>query len=687
MKYFFYPLIFTFLCLFSCTDDAINVNGNDSDPIVDGKGMYVNFRIAGLDATSSSRATEYNDSKNGAYFNTGDEWEWGVHHGHVLIFSLEKEKPLSAITENDALFVTKIDLEISSNNANEATDISRDLVLRGSIEDITFDNSKNNYYTVVVLNPADDFPEADGKTFGEWKLQTVEKMWYCIEKTKEDGSKELDKYITMTNAPEWKENGDPVTLQPITLDNTTLFPDKDNITKHSGTFYVQRGVAKITINAPNFWNDALQIFVNEIEGNNFGDITVFYGFTMENVNTKSYPVQITEELSKDFPEIWQTDRFWGKNVSSAITPVFKRVYWGKDPNYSSPTNDLETFKNHPDLLEKLDELPHALGTSGNVVVNENTMAVDLQNNLYSTRVLDRAVYFPFKCIVDDYETFEGTYQEFLESHKLDRDPAFVWDMEWATGKYPQKGYQGDVWNEAYFVRDKELFNSDRKYWFIKKAHDFALTMKARTPTNEWGETASDDAYGFVTQRSIVMTKDGAKKWFRYQFIDIVTDIFLKYAPNYDAQFRQHYLEHFLTINGDFYTMKDLLPEGIKTHPQAEKIYQEISEALGVPLNEEMTYYKNSIMYFYIILRHFLDSEGVTWDPTDLTYKGNNEKYLGRWGCVRNNWYYIHIKNVRQPGSPFVPDPEDKQNDDPGPLYLDVDLRVLSWAKHDISVGF
>lgn len=59
---------------------------------------------------------------------------------------------------------------------------------------------------------------------------------------------------------------------------------------------------------------------------------------------------------------------------------------------------------------------------------------------------------------------------------------------------------------------------------------------------------------------------------------------------------------------------------------------------------------------------------------------------GKYGVVRNNWYTLTINSVKQPGSPWLPDPTDPtdpekpgENDDPKDAYLAVTITVNPWT--------
>ena len=121
-----------------------------------------------------------------------------------------------------------------------------------------------------------------------------------------------------------------------------------------------------------------------------------------------------------------------------------------------------------------------------------------------------------------------------------------------------------------------------------------------------------------------------------------------------------------------------------------------TEPLYANLNQELQLgniveYENGIAYYPIRIKHFGD-EQTPWKKAtaDMTNPyGNpveNDKYLGRYGVLRNNWYNIEISSIKNVGSAVVPE---IKLDDPTPgdkpeNYISVRINVLSWAKRNQS---
>lgn len=89
-------------------------------------------------------------------------------------------------------------------------------------------------------------------------------------------------------------------------------------------------------------------------------------------------------------------------------------------------------------------------------------------------------------------------------------------------------------------------------------------------------------------------------------------------------------------------------------------------------------YKEGVTYYIARVKHFGDDK-TPWS-SGSAYDGHNDKYLGRYGMLRNNWYELKVGNVYGPGYPGVPPVDPTQPDDENEKYLSVSVKILSWAK-------
>lgn len=139
--------------------------------------------------------------------------------------------------------------------------------------------------------------------------------------------------------------------------------------------------------------------------------------------------------------------------------------------------------------------------------------------------------------------------------------------------------------------------------------------------------------------------------------------------------------------------------GVATTPTAyvetsgHDAVDEVNDALKDDL-KQVTKYTEGYAYYPIRIKHFGSSEAlttggykyglVTWEAAQHTqtdrYNGNSdEKFLGRYGVLRNNWYDLGINSISGVGSPVIPDAPGTP-DDELESFISVRINVLSWAK-------
>ena len=103
-----------------------------------------------------------------------------------------------------------------------------------------------------------------------------------------------------------------------------------------------------------------------------------------------------------------------------------------------------------------------------------------------------------------------------------------------------------------------------------------------------------------------------------------------------------------------------------------------AEAILTDCSNTIRFYKGGVMFYYTtVIKHFnnLVDDGTTY---------TEEKHLGLYGVVRNNWYDINIKSVSGPGEPVIPEiPDEPVNKEHS--FINAEINILSWAKRTQNV--
>lgn len=95
-------------------------------------------------------------------------------------------------------------------------------------------------------------------------------------------------------------------------------------------------------------------------------------------------------------------------------------------------------------------------------------------------------------------------------------------------------------------------------------------------------------------------------------------------------------------------------------------------------------FESGVSYYIARVKHFGDAL-THWNPGDKTYDKNNANWLGRYGVLRNNWYELTVNSVSGPGYPDIPKVNPTDPDDVNDQYINVEVKILSWAKRTQKV--
>lgn len=134
--------------------------------------------------------------------------------------------------------------------------------------------------------------------------------------------------------------------------------------------------------------------------------------------------------------------------------------------------------------------------------------------------------------------------------------------------------------------------------------------------------------------------------------------------------------HYITADNISVTDATITPENIKA----------INTQLGLKEAEKVgiSTYAGGESYYIARIKHFGD-DLTSW-KSGQSYGKNNLEFLGRYGVLRNNWYELTVQSVSGPGYPSVPDVKPNTPDDEDDNYINVSVKILSWAKRSQDVN-
>ena len=340
---------------------------------------YATFTI-NLPSVSGTRAAD----AGGAEMNEGTANEYAVKSATALIFQKYGSD------EGSCKFVESVDLPTAAADWTDDTTVGI-TTTKKLVAKLTNVDTKNQYYVLVLLNNNKPggvkvaLPTV-GQSYNEWNSQ-------ILTSSVDDLAADNDFY--MSNAP-LKGTASPTTLVTINKENIYSSKEKAEAGTSAATVYVERGVAKMSVNDPK-----TKTVIDKATNTLTKSTVEFNNWALDITNKKTYAVHNIDGLSTDFPAIWTTPRFIGTN---------SRVYWGKDPNYN--LGNLNTGKE----AEREREFNFIKATSGiNKTFAESAYCLENTFNLanmyqgQTTRVIFKATYTPKDAAGNPLADKDGTF--------------------------------------------------------------------------------------------------------------------------------------------------------------------------------------------------------------------------------------------------------------------------------------
>lgn len=108
----------------------------------------------------------------------------------------------------------------------------------------------------------------------------------------------------------------------------------------------------------------------------------------------------------------------------------------------------------------------------------------------------------------------------------------------------------------------------------------------------------------------------------------------------------------------------------------------INEKLGLSADAGIATYLDGVTYYIARIKHF--NELTPW-KAGKPYGTDNDKYLGRYGVLRNNWYDLSVTSISGLGYPDVPEVKPTVPDDENEQYINVEVKILDWAKRSQQI--
>ena len=368
----------------SSNNDLVVGGGNGSGENESGA-SYASFSI-NLPTTRGTRADE-------PTFEKGDVKEYDVFNATLLVF----KKPTTATSEGKYTFVEHVDFGSMEPWKNPSeTGVTTQAKITAKLSKV---DKSGDYFALVLLNNGSG---ADAKVNLPKDETTTYSAWNKADNATEKFDK-TDKGFYMANAPLYNATGKNVTTL-VAIDKNKIFPTEAQASSGDAAadIYVERGLAKVTLTTATKEE-------KDVGGSTYtGDKVKISNWALDVTNKKTFPIHNVDEL--DYEDIWKnepaesgpsTQRFVDNNPGT----LAKRVYWGKDPNYSNSTLNTDETARAAEFNYVTANTEVTADPTKPLYCLENTFNLANMMQGQTTRVIFKASYTPNGFTEEDGKTF------------------------------------------------------------------------------------------------------------------------------------------------------------------------------------------------------------------------------------------------------------------------------------------
>lgn len=373
----------------SCSSNNDLVGGGNGSGENESGASYASFSI-NLPTTRGTRADN-------PEFKPGETNEYDVFNATLLVF----KKGTAASKEGDYTLAETVDLGSMEpwKDPNE-TGVTTQAKITAKLEKV---DKNGDFFALVLLNNGSSTDATDAKVTLPSEGDKFSD-WNAAAKANPDKFTDTKKGFYMANAPLYNSTDKSVTtLVPIKKENIFSTEAQASSGEAAADIYVERGLAKVTLTTAT--KDEKTVAASSSYA---GDKVKISNWALDVTNKKTFPIHNVDELG--YEDIWKneaaasgpsTQRFVDNNPGT----LAKRVYWGKDPNYSNSTLNTDETARKAEFNYVTANTDVTADPTKPLYCLENTFNLANMMQGQTTRVIFKASYTPKDFTEADGKTF------------------------------------------------------------------------------------------------------------------------------------------------------------------------------------------------------------------------------------------------------------------------------------------
>lgn len=408
---------------------------------------------------------------------------------------------------------------------------------------------------------------------------------------------------------------------------------------------------------------------------------------------------------------------WSKDASNVSVDNYTKtdyIFMANAPKYIDATSEPTTLVKVNNICASREEAQAKAATT--VYVERGLAKVTMQD--YKTggyTIADGTTYAGDKVKITDWK-LDVTNKSTYPVHQTGGLKS-AWDQIWGTGRFfdntsssfkrvywgVDPNYDGNALQsltacqKAFnMIKNSEVegkTGNDHPQYCLENTFDLANMKQGQTtrvvfkavytPKALKGKTGDDLTFFKIGNNTAIWTKANLEKQIHTVAVTAmkITDAAeqAKYVVKLDATENnisgaagQHLIKaENITYTGDAADNK-VDPTVVNT----------INEKLGLSEAAGIATYLHGEAYYIARVKHF--NELTHWEAGQA-YGTDNAAFLGRYGVLRNNWYDLSVESISGLGYPEVPEVKPTVPDDENEQYINVEVKILSWAKRSQSI--
>ena len=407
---------------------------------------------------------------------------------------------------------------------------------------------------------------------------------------------------------------------------------------------------------------------------------------------------------------WSAD---ASNVNAEKYASTDGIFMANAPKYNGATSEPTTLVKVNNICASREEAQAKAATT--VYVERGLAKVTMQN--YKTggyEIADGTTYAGDKVVITDWKldvTNKSTYPVHQTGGLLT-----AWDQIWGEGRFfdnTSSSFKRVYWGEdpnysgkalQNLTACKDAFNmiknsevegqagTDHPQYCLENTFDLANMMQGQTTRVVFKAVYTPKALVGKTEKTFYKIGNNTAIWTKADLEQQIKTVALTVMGITDATEQDMYSvdlskgsnisgkagQHLIAAENITFNKGT----GSTTSKVSPDVVDKINAKLGLTATTGISTYLNGEAYYIARIKHF--NELTHW-TAGTPYNGDNKAFLGRYGVLRNNWYDLSVNSISGLGYPEVPEVKPTVPDDENDQYINVEVKILDWAKRSQSI--